>query len=130
MMQDGAGDQMRKIGDEQRVMRQRIARDIAPEGIDQECDLRKSVEGDADRQHDVDDEVSGQDSIEIGGKEAGIFEDAEHQQIAGNTGRKHGIAHRRAQLPFDQEVADPIIERDRRQQQQHKLPVAERIKGQ
>ena len=60
VMQDRAGDQMREISDEQRVMRQRVARDIAPVGIDQERDLGEGVEGDADRQQDVDDEVRSQ----------------------------------------------------------------------
>ena len=111
-------------------MRQRVARDIAPIGIDQERDLGEGVEGDADRQQDVDDEMGCKQRIEIGGKEPGIFEDAEHQQIAGDAGREHGKAQRGAQFPLDQEIADGVIERDRGQQQQHELPVAEGIKGQ
>ncbi len=39
VMQDRARDQMREIGDEQRVMRQCVAGDIAAVGIDQERDL-------------------------------------------------------------------------------------------
>ena len=54
VVQDRPGDQMREIGDEQRVMRQRVARDLASVGIDQERDLGEGVEGDADRQQDVD----------------------------------------------------------------------------
>ena len=80
VVQDRPGDQMREIGDEQRVMRQRVARDLAPVGIDQKRDLGEGVEGDADRQHDVDDEAGRKQRVEIGGEEAGIFEDAEHQR--------------------------------------------------
>ena len=71
-------------------MRQRVARDFAPVGVDQKRDLGEGVEGDADRQQDVDDEAGRKQRIEIGGKEARIFEDAEHQQIAGDAGREHG----------------------------------------
>jgi len=40
VMKDGSRDQMRKIGDEQRIMRQtRSARNIAPVSIDQERNL-------------------------------------------------------------------------------------------
>ena len=38
VMQDRAGNQMREIRHEQRIMRQRVARHVAPEGIDQERD--------------------------------------------------------------------------------------------
>ena len=64
VVQDRPRDQMRKIGDEQRVMRQRVARDIAPVGIDQERDLGEGVEGDADRQQDVDGEAGRKHRIE------------------------------------------------------------------
>ena len=90
VVQDRPGDQMREICDEQRVMRQRVARDIAPVGIDQKRDLGEGVEGDADRQHDVDDEAGRKQRVEIGGEKAGIFEDAEHQQIAGDACGEHG----------------------------------------
>ena len=56
VVQDRSRDQMREIGDEQRVMRQRVARDLAPVGIDQKSDLGESVERNADRQQDVDGE--------------------------------------------------------------------------
>ena len=54
VVEDRPRDQMRKIGHEQRVMRQRVGRDLAAIGIDQERDLGERVEGDADRQQDVD----------------------------------------------------------------------------
>ena len=44
VVKDGPRDQMRKIGDEQRVMRQRVTRDIAPVSIDQERNLGEGVE--------------------------------------------------------------------------------------
>ena len=90
VMKDGSCDQMREICDEQRVMRQRVARHIAPVGVDQERDLGEGVEGNADREQDVDGEPGRKQRIEIGGKKARIFEDAEHQQVAGNTCREHG----------------------------------------
>ena len=129
VVQDRACDQMREIGHEQRVMRQRIARDVAPVGIDQERDLREGVEGDADRQQDVDGDTGREQGIEVGGEEAGIFEDAEHEQVAGDAERQHRKAQARAQFPRDQQQADHIIERDRAEQQRHELPIAQRIEG-
>ena len=87
VVQDRPRDQMREVGDEQRVMRQRVARDIAAVGVDQKRDLGEGEEGDADRQQDVDRQARSEHRIEIGGEEAGVFEDAEHQQIAGDAGR-------------------------------------------
>ena len=44
VVEDRPGDQMRKISDEQRVMRQRVMRDLAAVGVDQERDLGEGVE--------------------------------------------------------------------------------------
>ena len=129
MVQDGPGDQMRKVRHEQSIMRQRVARDIASECIDQECDLRKRIEGDANRQQDVDDETRRKQRVEIEGDEAGIFEDAEQQQIAPDTHGEHGEAQAGAQFPRDQEIANAVIERDRSEQQQHELPAAEAVES-
>jgi hypothetical protein len=50
VVQDRARDQVREVSHEQCVMRQRVAGDVAPVGIDQKRDLGEGVEGDADRQ--------------------------------------------------------------------------------
>jgi hypothetical protein len=44
VMQDRSRDQMREVGDEESVMRQRVTRDIAAIGVDQECNLGEGVE--------------------------------------------------------------------------------------
>ena len=76
-------------------MRQSVVRDLAAIGIHQEGDLREGEEGNADRQQDVDRQIGGKQRIEIGGEKAGIFEIAEHQEIAGDAEREH----RKAQAP-------------------------------
>ena len=53
VVKDRPRDQMREIGDEQRIMRQPVMRDLAPVGIDQERDLGEGVEGNSDREQDV-----------------------------------------------------------------------------
>ncbi len=130
VVQDRPGDQVRKISDEQRVMRQRVARDVASIGIDQKRDLGEGVEGNADRKHDVDDESGREQRIEIGGEKSRIFEDAEHHEIAGDADGERGKPCTWAELARDQEIADAVIEGDRNKQQRHELPAAEGIKDQ
>ena len=52
-------------------------------------------------------------ALRLSGDKAGIFEDAEQQQIAGDANREHGKAQTGVQFARDQEIADAIIERDR-----------------
>ena len=94
VVKDRPGDQMRKISDEQRVMRQGVARNIAAESIDQKGDLGEGVERNADRQQDVDGDPGRKQRVEIGGEEAGIFEDAEHDEIAGDANGERGKSRR------------------------------------
>ena len=105
-------------------------RDLAPVGVDQERDLGEGIEGNPDREQKVHREAGREQGIEIGGNEAGIFEDAEHQKIAAHAGRQHRPPRQGAQTLRHQQQADQVVERDRRQQQQHKLPVAHRVEGQ
>src|SRR5277367_3634583 len=121
---------MRKISHEQRVMRQRIVSDLAAISIDQKRDLREGVEGDTDRQQDVHRNRRREYRVEIGDQKARIFEDAERYEVAGHTDRQHGKTSARAKAPRNQQPADEIIERDRRQQQHHERPIAERIENQ
>jgi len=73
-------------------MRQRIGRDLAAIGVHQERDLREGVEGDADRQQDVHRKMRTEQRIDVLDGEAGIFEDAEHEEIAGDAEREHRLA--------------------------------------
>jgi hypothetical protein len=93
-------------------------------------DLGEGVEGDADRQQDIDGELGREHRIQIGGEEAGIFEDAEDDEIAPNADDQRRTSCRGPQLALDQEIADRVVERDGCDQERHKLPVADRIKGQ
>ncbi|MET4765659.1 hypothetical protein ABH970_006031 [Bradyrhizobium ottawaense] len=129
VVEDRPGDQMREISHEQRVVRQRIGCDLPAIGVHQEGDLRERVEGDADRQQDVNRGMRAEQGVEVLGEEAGIFEDAEHEQIADDTERERRLAVRRAELRHDEEMADAVIEGDRQQQQRHELPVADGVKG-
>ncbi|MHC2381389.1 hypothetical protein ACVIU7_002037 [Bradyrhizobium liaoningense] len=63
-------------------MRQRIGRDLPAIGIDQERDLGERVEGDADWQQDVDRNMRAEQRVDVLSGKAGIFEDAEHEEIA------------------------------------------------
>ena len=130
VMQDRARNQVREIRHEQRVMRQRVMTNLAPVGVDQKCDLGEGVKGDADREQNVHGHGRRKQRVEIANDEAGIFEDAKRQQIAGDARRQHGKARPLAQISRDQQPADEIIERDRSEQQRHERPVAERIKHQ
>ena len=58
-------------------------------------------------------------SIEVSGEEAGMLENAEHEKIAGDADRERGKAPARGWFCGDQEMADEIVEHDRRQQQRH-----------
>ena len=70
-------------------------------------------------------------ALKIGGEEAGIFEDAEHQEIAGDAEReaRQSASAGRSFLAISRQ-ADDVIEGDRGQQQQHELPIADGIEGQ
>jgi hypothetical protein len=129
VVQDRTRDQVRKVRHEQRIMRQCIARDIAAIGIDQEGDLRERIEGDTDRQENGDGDAGGEDGIQVYSNEACIFEDAEQDEIAGDTESQHQSARARPELPHDQEQPDDKVERDRRDQKRNELPVAEGIEG-
>ena len=130
VVKDRPRDQMREVGDEQRVMRQPVACDLAAIGVHQEGDLGEGVEGYPDRQQDMDRQAGGKQCIEVGGQETGIFEIAEHQEIAGDAEREHRKAWPGAQPPSDQQQADDIVEGDRPNQQGYELPVADGIEGQ
>jgi hypothetical protein len=43
VVKDWSRDQIRKVADEQHIMRQRVVRDVASIGLDQERDLGKGV---------------------------------------------------------------------------------------
>src|SRR5258708_20690607 len=128
-MQDRARDQVRKISHKQRVMRQRIARDMAPVGIDKERDLGEGIEGNADRKNDVDGDGGREQRVEIGGEEAGILEYAEQQQVAADADGQRRKPPFGAHFLLDQEIADRVIEGDRRGEQRYESPAAERVKG-
>ena len=64
------------------------------------------------------------------GEKAGIFEDAEDQEIAGDAEREHGKAQAGAQFSRDQQQSDDVIEGDRAEQQRDEGPIAEGIEGQ
>jgi hypothetical protein len=116
VMKDRPRDQVRKIADEQRIMRQRIARDISPVGVDQECNLGERVERNPDGKQDIDGKTGRKYRVQIGGEEAGIFESAEHEKIAGDADGEDGKSQGPAQAARDQQQADEVIEGDRRQQ--------------
>jgi hypothetical protein len=110
-------------------MRQRVVRDLASIGLNQQRDLGKGVERDAHRQQNVRRQSGREQGIEIGGEEAGILEYAEHQQIAADAGREYGQSQPGARLLRDQQQPYDVVERDRDKQQRHELPVTERVEG-
>ena len=59
MVQDGPGDQMRKIGDEQGVVDEVVFLHVATRGVDQECNLGEGEERNAQRQDDLADANAG-----------------------------------------------------------------------
>ncbi|WP_354132411.1 hypothetical protein [Bradyrhizobium sp. RT4b] len=129
MVEDRPRDQVRKVGHEQRVVRQGVTRDLATIRIHQERDLGEGVEGDADRQQDVDRNMRTGQRIDVLGDEAGIFEDAEHQEVADDAERERRLSLHWGELRRDQEIADAVVEGDRDQQQAHELPAAEGVEG-
>ncbi len=129
VMEDRSRDQMRKVRDEQRVMRQRVARDVAPVGVDQKRDLRESVEGNADRQQDVRVIPVENIALRLAARKPAYLKMPSTSKIAGDADREHRKARRGAQFPGDQQIADAVIERDRTGQQRHELPVAEGVEG-
>ncbi|OIQ72072.1 hypothetical protein GALL_463040 [mine drainage metagenome] len=108
-------------------MRPRVMRGLSPVSIDQEGDLGEGIKGNSDRQQDVHAKTGREQGMGIGGKEAGIFEIGQHQKVAGHAGREDAKPRDRAQTLRNQRQADQVVEGDRRQQQQPKLPVAHRI---
>jgi hypothetical protein len=104
-------------------------RDLASIDVDQERDLGRRVERDADRQQSVHRQSGREQGIEIGGEEAGILEDTEHQQIAADACCEHGQSQPGVQFLRDQQQPDEVVGRDRGEQQRHELPAAERIEG-
>lgn len=129
VMENRSCDQMREIGHEQRVVRQRIGRDLPAVSVHQERNLGERVEGDADRQQDMDREMRAGQRIDVLGDEAGIFEDAEHEEIADDTKSERRLSVRRRELRQDEEMADAIVEGDRDQQQGQEWPAAGGVKS-
>src|SRR5579883_452118 len=76
VVQDRSRDQVRKVSDEQRIMRQRVSCDLAAIGVDQKGNLGEGVKGYPDGKQDVHRERGRKDGIQIRRNEAGIFEDA------------------------------------------------------
>ncbi|KDA51786.1 hypothetical protein L963_1499 [Leuconostoc mesenteroides subsp. cremoris T26] len=86
VMQHRSGDQMREIGDEEQVVHEAALVHLALPAVDQEGDLGEGVEGDADRQRDVEqgqlrDAGGGQSVVDIADEEVRILEDGQHAQI-------------------------------------------------
>ncbi|MEY9364927.1 hypothetical protein ABH994_007648 [Bradyrhizobium yuanmingense] len=129
VMEDGPRDQMREVRHEQRVMRQRIGRDLAAISVDQKRDLGEGVEGDADRQQDVERDIRAEQRVDVLRDEAGIFEDAEHEEIADDAERECGLSLRVRELRHDEKMADAVVEGDREQQKGDELPAADCVEG-
>lgn len=104
-------------------------RDLASIDVDQERDLGRRVERDADRQQSVHRQSGREQGIEIGGEEAGILEDTEHQQIAADACCEHGQSQPGVPFLRDQQQPDEVVGRDRGEQQRHELPVAQRVEA-
>lgn len=104
VVKDRSGDQMRKIGDEQGVVGQPIARDLAAIGVHQKRDLGDAVKGNPDRKQNVHGQLGRDQCIQIGGKEAGIFEIAEHKQVAGHAGGQRRKTRPSSALPGSTEI--------------------------
>ncbi|MGY3405861.1 hypothetical protein ACVWZV_001974 [Bradyrhizobium sp. GM5.1] len=113
VVKDWPRDQMRKVGHEQRIVWQRVGRDLPAPGVNQERDLGERVEGDADRQQDVDRKVRAGQRVDVLGDEAGIFEDAKYEKIAGDAEGQCHLSLRRSKLGHDEEVAYAVVEGDR-----------------
>ena len=108
VMHQRAGDQMREEGHEQRVADD-VALDLgAAHHVDQIGDLLEGEEGDAERQHDVDERQrrAGQRSQAVE-DEIGVFEIAQHREIERDAERAGGAAAQRILHP----QAQPEIHR-------------------
>src|SRR5581483_8589006 len=82
---DRAGDQLRKEADEEGKVEEVQPSDSAAICIDEEGDLLERKERDAERQNDPGRmETASGERIEVVDEEIGIFEIAEHRQIAGD----------------------------------------------
>jgi hypothetical protein len=85
-MQDGACDQVGKVGDEQYIMDEVVFFDFALIGVHQESDLGEGEEGNTQRQHDFAQiPVCAGKTVDVAYEEIGVFVVTQQQQIDGNS---------------------------------------------
>src|SRR5260370_2143397 len=113
MVEDGAGDQMRKVGHEQQVIgKTRLAR-LANVGVDQKGDLGKREKRNPQRQDDRrDHERMGQSKVEIIDDEIRILEVGQRGQIGadGEYDDKKPQARRYLIVDAHQQNAHAVVE--------------------
>ena len=124
MVQDRPRDQVREVGDEERVVHEVVLAHLALGRVDQIGDLGKRVERDAERQDDLADRPVGAEGVvEIVDEEVGVLEIAQQQQIERDA--EHEQALRPPRLPRPQEALDPgadvEVDEDREREQQDVL---------
>ena len=82
VMDDGAGDELREEGDEERVVGEAVFARLALVRVDQIGDLLEGEEGDGQRQDDgVEVEVGSGEGVEAADGEVGVFEVAEQGEV-------------------------------------------------
>jgi hypothetical protein len=107
-MQDRPGDQVREPGHEQRISRGIAVCRQPPVDVDEVGDLGEGEEGNAERQGDAGPiQMRARDLVGDFNREAGIFEDAEGQEVAGDAAGQPALRYARRRT-LDREATDEI----------------------
>ncbi len=131
MVQDRAGDQVRKVADEERVGDDTVAHRIAVD-VDEIRDLREREERDAERQDDrLHAHVRAEERVHVRHQEARILEIAEEGEVGGDRGTQQaeGALALLAAAPGDG-LAREVIERDRGHEQRDVAPAPPAVEEQ
>ncbi|MNT16803.1 hypothetical protein D3C72_1519220 [compost metagenome] len=129
MVQHRAGDQVRKIRDEQQIVDKAAFPRLALVGIDQEGDLRKRKKRDPDRQHHVQDGHRLRQQLrQAGNEETRILVIGEHAQVGGDGRDQQALAVADASRPKQGGAA--VIEDDGAEQQRQVAVVPPAIEKQ
>ncbi len=116
-MDDWSRHQMGKIRDEQAVAREVALALAVPVDVGQERDLGESIEGDADRQRDVDvTRCEVKQRGQVIQREVGVFEEGEQPEIEHQRENEHCLAARCCEIEVDQCPTGQVVDQDRDRQ--------------
>ena len=132
VMQDGTGDQVRKIGDEQAIAFRLIILDLAGVAVDQVGNLGKGEKRYADRQDDAQRrDGRARHGRHIAEQKIGIFEKYQQRQIEDQAGHQPALGRFQAALSMAQRnaAADGKVGADRQGQQRQEGDIPITIKS-